>query len=57
MAAVTRETTLDSHAYDTIKGSDFLADQDSVDRIFRKEAPPVNLTSFRTMGMPIQQRP
>jgi len=32
MAAVTREyDSLDSHAYDTIKGSDFLADQDSVE--------------------------
>src|SRR5437773_8405675 len=30
MAAVTREyDSFDSHAYDTIKGSDFLADQDS----------------------------
>ena len=39
MAAVTREyDSLDSHAYDTIKGSDFLADQDSVE-FFVKEAP------------------
>ncbi len=39
MAAVTREyDSFDSHAYDTIKGSDFLADQDSVD-FFVKEAP------------------
>ena len=30
-AAATREENTDSHAYDTIKGSDFLADQDSVD--------------------------
>ena len=39
MAAVTREyDNFDSHAFDTIKGSDFLADQDSVD-FFVKEAP------------------
>jgi len=39
MAAVTREyDSFDSHAYDTIKGSDFLADQDSVE-FFVKEAP------------------
>ena len=39
MAAVTREyDSLDQHAYDTIKGSDFLADQDSVE-FFVKEAP------------------
>ena len=39
MAAVTREyDSFDSHAYDTIKGSDFFADQDSVE-FFVKEAP------------------
>lgn len=39
MAAVTREyDSFDQHAYDTIKGSDFLADQDSVE-FFVKEAP------------------
>src|SRR5207247_10055142 len=39
MAAVTREyDSFDSHAYDTVKGSDFLADQDSVE-FFVKEAP------------------
>jgi succinate dehydrogenase/fumarate reductase flavoprotein subunit len=39
MAAVTREyDSLDSHAYDTIKGSDFLADQESVE-FFVREAP------------------
>ncbi len=39
MAAVTRDyDSFDSHAYDTIKGSDFLADQDSVE-FFVKEAP------------------
>jgi len=39
MAAVTREyDSFDSHAFDTIKGSDFLADQDSVE-FFVKEAP------------------
>ena len=39
MAAVLREyDSFDKHAYDTIKGSDFLADQDSVE-FFVKEAP------------------
>lgn len=39
MAAVTRDyDSLDAHAYDTIKGSDFLADQDSVE-FFVREAP------------------
>lgn len=39
MAAVLREyDNLDSHAYDTIKGSDFLADQDAVE-FFVKESP------------------
>ncbi|MCZ6602952.1 MAG: FAD-binding protein, partial [Planctomycetota bacterium] len=38
-AAVLKEgDNLDSHAYDTIKGSDFLADQDAVE-LFVKEAP------------------
>ncbi len=38
-AAVMREDdSLDSHAYDTIKGSDFLADQDAVEA-FVQEAP------------------
>ena len=39
MAAVLRDyDSFDQHAYDTIKGSDFLADQDSVE-FFVKEAP------------------
>ncbi len=39
MAAVMREyDSFDAHAYDTIKGSDFLADQDAVE-FFVKEAP------------------
>src|SRR5438445_193980 len=39
MAAVLRDyDSFDSHAYDTIKGSDFLADQDAVE-FFVKEAP------------------
>ena len=39
MAAVTREyDNFDAHAYDTIKGSDFLADQDAVE-FFVKQAP------------------
>ncbi len=39
MAAVLREyDNLDLHAYDTIKGSDFLADQDAVE-FFVKDAP------------------
>jgi len=39
MAAVLRDyDNFDSHAFDTIKGSDFLADQDSVE-FFVKEAP------------------
>ncbi len=39
MAAALREyDSLDSHAYDTIKGSDFLADQDAVE-FFVKESP------------------
>jgi fumarate reductase flavoprotein subunit len=36
-AAAVREENTDSHAYDTIKGSDFLADQDAVE-IFVKES-------------------
>ena len=47
MAAVTREyDSFDSHAYDTIKGSDFLADQDSVEFFVKK--PPASLTSLNT---------
>src|SRR5947209_13601320 len=39
MPAVTREyDSFDTHAYDTTKGSDFFADQDSVE-FFVKEAP------------------
>jgi succinate dehydrogenase/fumarate reductase flavoprotein subunit len=39
MAAVMRDyDSLDSHAYDTVKGSDFLADQDAVE-FFVREAP------------------
>jgi len=39
MAAATREyDSLDKHAFDTIKGSDFLADQDAVE-YFVSECP------------------
>jgi fumarate reductase flavoprotein subunit len=50
-AGVAREDdNLDLHAYDTIKGSDFLADQDIVER-FVKEAP-LELTRLEHWGCP-----
>jgi succinate dehydrogenase / fumarate reductase flavoprotein subunit len=43
------------HAWDTIKGSDFLADQDAVD-FFVKEAPR-EILQLEHWGMPISRRP
>ncbi|MBO0888068.1 FAD-binding protein [Candidatus Bathyarchaeota archaeon] len=56
MAAVTREyDSFDSHAFDTIKGSDFLADQDSVE-FFVKEAPR-ELFQLEHWGCPFSRDP
>ena len=56
MAAVTREyDSLDSHAYDTIKGSDFLADQDSVE-YFVKQAP-YEAVQLEHWGCPFSRDP
>lgn len=43
------------HAWDTIKGSDFLADQDAVD-IFVRESPK-EILQLEHWGMPISRRP
>lgn len=42
--------SLDKHAYDTVKGSDFLADQDSVD--YFVEQAPLELTRLEHWGCP-----
>ena len=39
------------HAWDTVKGSDFLADQDVVDRFVRTS--PDEIRSARALGMPM----
>ena len=50
-----RDDTLDSHAYDTIKGSDFLADQDVVEA-FVDEAPG-ELIQLEHWGCPWSREP
>ncbi len=57
-AAVLREEegdSLDLHAWDTVKGSDFLADQDVVDRFVREC--PNELKLLDHMGLPWSRRP
>ncbi len=55
-AAVTgADDSLDMHAYDTLKGSDFLADQDVVER-FVEEAPG-ELTQLEHWGCPWSREP
>ena len=54
-AAAVREENTDSHAYDTIKGGDFLADQDSVE-IFVKECVE-EVTQLEHWGCPWSRDP
>ena len=54
-AAAIREENTDSHAYDTIKGGDFLADQDSVE-IFVKECVE-EVTQLEHWGCPWSRDP
>jgi fumarate reductase flavoprotein subunit len=49
------DDSLELHAYDTLKGSDFLADQDVVER-FVEEAP-VELTQLEHWGCPWSREP
>ncbi len=42
--------TLDSHAYDTVKGSDFLADQDAVEELVKHA--PEEIKFFEHLGVP-----
>ena len=48
-AAISEGDTWESHAFDTIKGSDYLADQDAVE-IMTKEAP-ADIIEFEHMGV------
>lgn len=45
-----KDDSLDKHAYDTVKGSDFLADQDAVD--YFVEQAPIELTLLEHWGCP-----
>lgn len=45
-----KDDSLDKHAYDTVKGSDFLADQDAVD--YFVEQAPLELTRLEHWGCP-----
>jgi fumarate reductase flavoprotein subunit len=45
-----KDDSLDKHAYDTVKGSDFLADQDTVD--YFVEQAPLELTRLEHWGCP-----
>ena len=55
-AAVMREDdSLDSHAYDTIKGSDFLADQDAVEAFVREA--PTEVIQMEHWGCPWSRDP
>ena len=53
--AIAPDDSLDLHAYDTLKGSDFLADQDTVER-FVEEAPR-ELTQLEHWGCPWSREP
>ena len=48
-AALGEGDTWESHAYDTIKGSDFLADQDAVEAMCREA--PADIIEFERMGV------
>ena len=48
-AAIAEEDTWESHAYDTVKGSDYLADQDAVE-VMTREAP-ADIIEFEHMGV------
>ncbi len=54
-AAIGSDDSLDQHAYDTLKGSDFLADQDAVEA-FVEEAPR-ELTQLEHWGCPWSREP
>jgi fumarate reductase flavoprotein subunit len=54
-AAIGPDDSLDLHAYDTLKGSDFLADQDAVE-MFVQEAP-LELTQLEHWGCPWNREP
>ncbi|HLX26031.1 MAG TPA: FAD-binding protein [Candidatus Cybelea sp.] len=48
-AAIAEDDTWESHAFDTVKGSDYLADQDAVE-IMAREAP-ADIIEFEHMGV------
>ncbi|MEE9280900.1 MAG: FAD-binding protein, partial [Myxococcota bacterium] len=54
-AVIAPDDSLDQHAYDTLKGSDFLADQDTVEA-FVEEAPR-ELTQLEHWGCPWSRQP
>ena len=54
-AVVGSDDSLDLHAYDTLKGSDFLADQDVVERFV--EECPAELTQLEHWGCPWSREP
>jgi succinate dehydrogenase / fumarate reductase, flavoprotein subunit len=48
-AAISEDDTWESHAFDTVKGSDYLADQDAVE-VMAREAP-ADIIEFEHMGV------
>ena len=54
-AVIAEDDTLDEHAYDTVSGSDWLCDQDAVER-FIEEAP-AELLRLEHWGCPWSRRP
>lgn len=54
-AALNADDSIDSHTFDTIKGSDYLGDQDSIE-IFCKEAPQ-DIVDLERMGVTFNRHP
>ncbi len=54
-AALNPDDSIESHGYDTVKGSDYLGDQDAIE-IFAKEAPQ-DIIELETMGVPFSRHP
>ena len=54
-AALNPEDSIESHIFDTVKGSDYLGDQDAIE-IFCQEAPS-DIVELENMGVPFNRHP
>ncbi len=54
-AALNPDDSIESHAFDTVKGSDYLGDQDAIE-IFANESP-LDIVELENMGVPFNRHP